>query len=333
MYEDQTMLGCSLLAAEQLDLISRPIPKPGAGAVLVRVGVVGICGSDLKMYRSGALVPGLVPGHEFSGVVAALGEGVQGITVGQRVTVNPMRSLIGIRRDGAFAEYLEVPDARPGHSVFPLPDSVSDDQGALVEPLAVALRGLNRSHFTPDSRVVLQGLGTIGLCALLLLRQRGVRNILALDRAGMRLDLAEQLGAIPHTLGGGDLNAKVEAVFATRPGSSRTAGVDLVVDATGSEAALAAGVGLLRMGGDLLVLGTYAGEVALDINQVVAKELRLIGSMAYDDEFPAALQLIADGLDVTALVSHRFPLAQIDRAMAQSLDPAASVKVLVDVCR
>lgn len=307
------------------------IPQPEASGIVVRVAVAGICGSDLKTYQHGGYVPaGIVLGHEFTGEVVAVGEGVAGIPIGARVTVNPIPALLGLRADGAFAEYVHVPDAIVGESIFCLPDHVDNVQGALIEPLAVALRGINQGSVGPESRAVILGLGTIGLCALLALQQRGVKQIIAVDRAGVRLDLAHSLGATVHALGSGDLGDSVHEAFGVRPGIDRQSGVDFVFDATGSDAALAEAVNLLRLGGELVIVGTYPGSVNVDLNQVVGKELRILGSVAYENEFAEACELVAQGLDVSGLVSHRFPLGQIQQAFEQSLRGDEAIKVLLE---
>jgi len=330
----QTMLAGALMDIRHMAAVEREIPQPKAGEALIRVTSAGICGSDLGAYKYGGHVPkGTILGHEFSGEVVALGDGVEGVAVGDRVTVNPMQHLLGIFTDGAFAEYVLLPDARLNDSLFLLTESVSDLQGALIEPLAVSLRGINRcGGLSPDTKVVIQGLGTIGLCALLVLRQRGVRNIVAVDAPGVRLDLAASLGATTHALGGSELGDTVAAVHGKPARPGRFGVVDLVVDATGNGQAFNTGLKLLRRHGRMLVLGSYPGEINADINTLVANELEVIGSLAYDEEFPAALRLVETGqIDVLPLVSHHFPLRDISKAFEQSLNAAESIKVIIDV--
>ncbi len=164
------MIAGSYLGAGKIEAIEKPIPRPGPHDVVIRVARAGICGTDIHTHTHGSELAfkGMTIGHEFRGRVSAVGEEVTDIPLGARVTVNPMINHLGLATDGAFAEYVTIPAAALDHNVFLLPDNVNDTQAALVEPLAVVLRGVNRSSVTPDSRVVIQGLGTIGLCALLI---------------------------------------------------------------------------------------------------------------------------------------------------------------------
>lgn len=333
MTENSTMLAGAYLGNGRIEAVEKPQPVPGTGEVLVKVSRAGICGTDMHTYRHGGYTPeGLTIGHEFSGRVAALGEGVTGVELGERVTANPMCDHLGLFRDGAFAEYVIVPNARAGENLFGLPDNIDDEQGALIEPLAVALRGINQIQLETDTTMLIQGLGTIGLCALLVARQRGVRNIVAVDLPGSRLELAARLGATTVALGEQDLANTLNEQFGQAEGLLGGPKLDLVIDATGSEQALATGIDMLAPHGQIVILGTYAAPITVDMTLFVAKELRMYGSLAYQGEFAEALALVASGaVDVRPLVSHRFALAEIDRAFAQQADAAASIKVILTV--
>ena len=329
--EKQSMLAGAYLGVGKIEAVERDIPTANAGEVIIKVARAGICGTDMHTYLHGGFMPeGMTIGHEFSGTICAVGDGVSDIDIGQRVTANPMHDHIGLFADGAFAEYIRPPNARLDHTVFALPELVNDEQAALVEPLAVALRGINHCQINEDSTVLIQGLGTIGLCALLIARQRGIKQIIAVDRAGCRLELAEKLGAITHELGSEGLESLLIAHFGSQQGLIPGPKLDLVIDATGNEAALAQGINLLAPQGQLLVLGTYAAPITVDMTFFVAKELKMFGSLAYQQEFPAALSLIATGeVDVLPLISHRFPLQAIDQAVAQQARAGESIKVML----
>jgi (R,R)-butanediol dehydrogenase/meso-butanediol dehydrogenase/diacetyl reductase len=337
-----TMLVGAYLGAGNIVPRQRDIPRANAGDIIIKVMCAGICGTDMHSFRHGGFMPeGMTIGHEFSGVVTEVGDGVEGITPGLRVTANPMVDHIGLFADGAFAEYVRIPNAKLDHSVFTLPDSIDFEQGALIEPLAVALRGIKQCQLDDSSHVLVQGLGTIGLCVIMLARQRGVKKIVAVDRAGPRLALAEKLGAIPHELGSDGLEQLLADQFGVCGGMLPGPKLDLVIDATGSEAALAQAINLLQPRGQLLVLGTYPKPITLDMTFFVAKEIRMFASLAYEQEFPEAINLLAEAaldessvdmasIDIASLISHRFSLQHIEQAFQRQADPTDSVKVLLD---
>ncbi len=333
MSSSTTMIAGSYLGAGKIEAIEKPIPEPGAQDVVVRVARAGICGTDMHTYTHGSPLAfeGMTIGHEFSGRVAAVGEKVADIPVGARVTVNPMINHLGLATDGAFAEYVTIPGAALNHNVFLLPDEVSDTQAALVEPLAVALRGVNRASLTPDSRVVIQGLGTIGLCALLVARHRGVRDIVAIDADGCRLQLAQELGARTLALGDERIDEQLLAIFGEAPGLIPSPNIDVVLDATGNEAALNSAISRLAPQGEVLILGTYTQPISVDMTMCVAKELSIITSLAYQDEFPEAITLVASGeLALEKLVTHEFALADIDKAFVQQGIARDAIKVMIN---
>jgi 2-desacetyl-2-hydroxyethyl bacteriochlorophyllide A dehydrogenase len=327
------MLAAAYFGAGQVRPEARDIPQAGADDVVIRMHRAGICGSDLHIYQHGGYTPvGTIMGHEFSGTVAGVGDNVRGVRVGQRVTANPMTAMLGLFADGAFAEYMRLPNAQVNGNLFLLPDSMSDDQGALVEPLAVALRGINHCVLDENTTIFLQGLGTIGLCALLVARQRGVRKIVAVDRPGMRLDLAKKLGAITHPLGKDGLDELLVAEFGSAQGMLPGPNVKLAIDATGNQAALNKAVSVVASRGQILILGTYVAPVSIEMTLFLAKELVLRSSLAYQEEFPEALKLVATGaIDVTPLISHHFKLGDIDAAFKAQSDPENSIKVMMDI--
>lgn len=329
--------------------LEEPVAQPGQA--VIEVGACGICGSDLHSFLHGmAVVPGQVLGHEVSGRVLAA-PGVPGLEPGQRVTLRPlipcgtcpgclrgetqlceagMGQSIGYGARGGFAERLLVPRAALGETVFALPDSVSDRAGALVEPLAVALHAVRLARPQPGDVAVVSGLGAIGLAAVQMLALHGVRRIAAVDPSPVRRACALAVGAtVAVNPEEGDV---VEAVQAwTGPGAwGRGARADLAVECSGVPEALTAALRALRHGGTLVAAAVYARKWEVNPTRLMEKEIALRGSFAYKDEFPRVVQLLADGaLDAERLVSHVFPLAEIDAAFAMQLSRDESIKVLV----
>jgi len=178
------------------------LPDPGSKDVLVDVRACGICGSDLSYIKIGGIARppgGVTPlGHEAAGEIAYVGEEVEGVSVGERVVINPMMtpSMIGNGgSEGAFTEQLLVRDARVGDSLLPIPEDLPYDLAALTEPLAVALHGVNRAEVKPGDKVVVFGCGPIGLGMVLWLLDRGIEDVVALDLSQDRLARARTLGA------------------------------------------------------------------------------------------------------------------------------------------
>jgi alcohol dehydrogenase len=263
---------------ELLD-VDEPVAEPNE--VVVNVGAVGICGSELHGVLSGDLRrPPLIMGHEFTGTTAD----------GHRVVVNPLlscgtcdlcrldhdhlcrtRKILGIHRPGAFAELVMVPES----AVHPLPDQVDLHDGALIEPLANAVHALGLAAPPPGARVAIIGAGTIGLMSLLVAR-RGSDDVVVCDTSEERLALADQLGAARTT-------TRLEGEF------------DVVVDAVGAEATHRASVDVLRPGGTAVWVGLLSALAGIDGQEIVRHEKRVIGSYCYTSaEFGRAIELARD---------------------------------------
>jgi (R,R)-butanediol dehydrogenase / meso-butanediol dehydrogenase / diacetyl reductase len=336
---------------ERLELAEVAEPTPADGQAVVEVALCGICGSDLSSFRGGlGTKPGQVLGHEFSGRVVAA-PGVAHLDEGDRVTVRPLipcgqcdrcraddvhlceagRALdLGFGSAGAFAERVLVPRAVVGETVFKLPDSVSDRAGALVEPLAVALRAVRLTEIKSGDVAVVFGLGIIGLAAVHWLKTMGASTVMASDPSALRRRSAGQLGAdclIDPTSG-----STVEAVAAvTGAGPYGTgARADVVLECSGAAPVFTDALRVARSGGTVVVAALYKSKLELHPNRLVEKELTLRGSFGYRDEFPRVIEeLEGGGLDAERLISHTFPLAQIQEAFATQADASRSLKVAV----
>lgn len=299
-----------------------PDPKPAHGQVIVRVGACGICGTDLHI-ADGHFPPTpypIVPGHEFAGEVVELGSGVTGdqCRVGDRVAVDPSlfcgyctpcRSghgnlcanwgATGDTVDGAFADYVAVPAA----NCYRMPDSLTFQQGALVEPVSCAVHGVRRVGVEAGERFLVTGAGTMGLVMQQLLQRAGAK-VTVVDRNTARLGRATELGA--HA---------VAADVAELDGER----FDAAADCTGAVPAIEAAFEALRRGGRLLVFGVAPEEarVALSPFRIYNDEITVVGSMAVLHSFGAALGLVADGvIDTAALLTDTLPLEQYPDALA-----------------
>jgi (R,R)-butanediol dehydrogenase/meso-butanediol dehydrogenase/diacetyl reductase len=285
--------------------IDRPVP--GVGEVLLDVRYCGICGSDLHMLgMPAAMIPaGLVLGHEFTGVVADLGPGVDGWEAGERVTVLPMvscgechacrtghRNLCqkegidqgpGIGRQGAYAESVVV----PAGMLRRLPAAVSDADGALIEPLAVAIRAIRLSGALPQEPVCVLGAGPIGALTVAGLRARGFRSVAVVEPAAGRRAAVERLGV--RAVAPEDAIAVVPSLL----GDERPT---TVIDCTGHPSGAPLGIKLLPPGGTLMIAGLPDDPVPVDLAVLAANEIVVRGSLVYaEDDFSEALDHIAAG--------------------------------------
>lgn len=285
----------------------RPVPEPGSGQVLVEVSHCGICGSDLHMMVEGWGRPGTVEGHEWSGVVAALGDGVDGWAVGDEVVGGPSLRCGRCRRcregkpsqcedrgatiteghDGAFARYTLV-DAR---SLLRLPDGLSPRVAALAEPLAVALHGITRSGMGWEDTAMVFGAGPIGALTVAALVARGLGPVTVVEPGARRQELAAALGAesVLHP-------DELERFPLWEPERIAERAVHVVFECSGKKVAMEAGFDQLRRGGTLVLVGAGIEPPSFDPNRMILNELHVCGSFVYDaDGFEPALALLASG--------------------------------------
>ncbi|HEY1077140.1 MAG TPA: alcohol dehydrogenase catalytic domain-containing protein [Fontimonas sp.] len=321
----------------RLDAIDTP--KPGDKDVVIRVKACGICGSDLSYIKIGGIhrkPGGVTPlGHEAAGEVIAVGDAVQGVSVGQRVVVNPMMtpSYIGSGGpEGAFTEQLLVRDARIGESLLAIPADLPYEIAALTEPLAVALHGVNRAQVRSGDKVVVFGCGPIGLGMILWLVDRGVTDVVALDLAPERLQRALALGARaafdPTRV---DLKAKlVELHGAARVFSREAAGTDAYIDAAGATNILSDVVRMAKYQSRLVVTAAYMKPVELDLGAMLTTEMTITTAVGYPTEMAeviAALPRLRD--NAAPLISHRFGFDRVIEALGVASTPA-SAKVMIE---
>jgi 2-desacetyl-2-hydroxyethyl bacteriochlorophyllide A dehydrogenase len=298
-----------------------PKPKIENDEVLVRVKAVGICGSELHAYEgiSQRRTPPLVMGHEFSGEVAEVGKNVKNLKSGDRIVVDPLRrcgvctpcvrgqgnvcrnvKLLGLHTSGAFAEYIAV----PALNCYVLPSHVSFEDGALAEPLSVAIRAVNNSAIKLGDTVVIIGAGIIGLTILKAAKETGARNLIVSDVVDYRLDYAKAFGADVA------IDSKAEDPVARVMELTDGSGADVVFEAVGLETTVQQGLQMLAIGGRLTVVGMLSRTMTLDVLSIVTRELQIRGSYAYaQDDFRRALSYIINRkIDVKPLITNVLPL-------------------------
>lgn len=330
-----------LVRPGEIRIEQRPVPEPGPGQVLVEVSAVGVCGSDVHYFTEGRIgdfvveAP-LVLGHEAAGVVRALGPATTGALMpGQRVAMEPgvpCRRCPDCRAgrynlcphvkffatppvDGAFARYV----VHDEDFCYPLPETLSDDAGALLEPLSVAVWAQRKAGVKPGDRVIVTGAGPIGLLNAAVARAAGASEVVVTDIEPGRLELAKKMGATSTV----DARAAREAL--------QGLDADALVECSGVPAALEAGLYGLRGGARAVVVGmSAAGRAELPISHLQNREIELTGTFRYANTYPAALALAASGaVRLDLIVGTHFPLAEVSDALLASRRDPLVVKPVV----
>ena len=314
----------------------RDRPTPGVDEVLVAVREVGICGSDVHYYRHGRIGEyvvrdPLILGHESAGEVVAVGADVASLNVGDRVALEPgvpcrrcghcargeynlcpdVRFMATPPDDGAFAEYVTW----PADFAYRLPESVSTREGALCEPLSVGIHAARRGDVGPGDSVLITGCGPIGLCALEAVRAAGATDVIVSDVVDSKLAVARERGA-DHAVDSTETDL-AEAVETHTDG-----GVDVVIEASGAEPAIASTVECVRRGGTVVLVGLATeSEIPFDVVEVIDNELDIHGSFRYRNTYPEAIELLADGrVDVEGIVDFECALDDIEDAFERAMD-------------
>lgn len=319
----------ALMLKEYMKLSFEDVPNPkiGPNDVLIQVKACGICGSDIHGMdgSTGRRLPPIIMGHEASGVIAEIGDKVEGWQPGQRVTFDSMlycgscffcrqgktnccdqRQVLGVscqefRYHGAFAEYVVVPQ----HILCELPSDLPFEYAALVEPLAVAVHAVERTPISLNDTAVVIGTGMVGLLVVQALRVAGCGEIIAVDLDQNRLDLACELGA---TVGLKVDDCDIVAEVQKRTGGH---GAQVAIEVVGTTPAVQTAVGVLRKGGALTIVGNLSPTVELPLQAVVTRELSVYGACASCGEYQACLEMMARGtIQAKPLISATAPLAE-----------------------
>jgi L-iditol 2-dehydrogenase len=312
---------------KKLELTDFPVPEIGPEELLVRVKACGICGSDVHGFdgSTGRRIPPLIMGHEAAGVVARAGADVSNFREGDRVTFDSMiscgkcyfcrrgainlcdnRRILGVsipeyRRHGAFAEYVAVPQ----HITFRLSDSVPFEHAAMIEPVSVAVHGVNLTPIALADSAVVIGTGMVGLLVVQALRAAGCGTVIAVDIEDSKLDLAKRLGADDG------LNATRCDVPAEVRKRTQGRGADVALEVVGATKPIETAIASVRKGGVVTLVGNITPRIDLPLQSVVTRQIRLIGSCASSGEYPACIELLARGaIQVEPLISARAPLEE-----------------------
>lgn len=318
----------------------KPKPPVDENSVSIRVKWSSLCGTDAHIYRGNFPVnPPLILGHDFSGTVDEVGANVSKVAVGDRAVAEPIRycgacntclkgrytvcdhrRIMGMHTDGSLAEFVVAPEK----NVFPIPEKVSFEEAAMLEPASVALHSMDYAKPLPGEHIVILGQGPIGLLHTQVAKVAGL-NVLAVEVNNTRIALSKRFGA-DHVVNPSTDDLKIRVMEITRGGA------DIVIDTTGSPKTVEITPHLTRNAGRILLVGsseelmTHGPPSEL----ILAKELSVYGVAGAPLKYPVSLALVADGkLDLESLITHRFKLDQIDEALKLLTSDTKLIKALV----
>ncbi|XP_067829652.1 sorbitol dehydrogenase-like [Heptranchias perlo] len=346
--EQQENLSVVLYERNDLRLEKRPIPEPGHNEVLLKMHSVGICGSDVHYWQNGGIgdfvvKKPMVLGHEASGTVFKVGSGVQHLKAGDRVAIEP-----GVPRendeycrtgrynlsptiffsatppdDGNLCRY----NSHNANYCYKLPESVSFEEGAMIEPLSVAIHACRRGGVTIGSKVFILGAGPIGLVNLLVSKAMGASQIVICDLSLNRLEKAKQMGAsftiaVEKSTNPKELGQKVkDALGGAMP--------DISIECTGAELCMQAGIYATKSGGVLVLVGMGKPSANIPVLDVAIREVDIRGVFRYCNTWPEAIAMLASKrIDVKPLVTHRFPLEEALEAFKKTKE-GVGIKVML----
>lgn len=324
-----------LRAVGEVVIEDRPVPEPGTDQVLVAIGAVGICGSDVHYYEHGrigdfVLHAPMVIGHESAGEIVSVGEGVDAARVGQLVALEPgvpckscqqclagrynlcpqMRFFATPPVDGSIARYVVI-DAAFAH---PAPEGLSAEQAAMAEPVSVGVWACRKAGVSVGDRVLITGAGPVGLFAAQVARSFGASSVMVTDLSDYRLDAARALGFTAQR-GDAPLNGQQ---------------FDVLFECSGAAPAFRAGMRALDRAGRAVVIGMGSDELPLEVAALQGRELTVSGIFRYRNCYPTALELIGSGaVDVAAVLTHRFPLEETEAALTLVRREPDSLKAVV----
>lgn len=325
------------------------MPECGDYDVIIKNVRSGICGTDIGAYYNGGEAAGIFPenqfGHEMASIVYKTGAKVDPeIKEGMRVFLNPCLSkrpdcglsILSICDEcGAFSQYVQVQDAKLHYNLFPLPENVSFDEAALIEPYAVGMHGVNKGKGKKGDRVVIFGAGMIGLSTLSACISKGIEEIVVVDVNEWRLEKAKEMGAIPFNANDGSLKEFLKDKFGS--GLSSMAGqeavdVDLFIDTAGAKNIMPDVLSMAKNYSRFVVVALYHHEVTINPYQILGAEMEVVGSFAYaNSDIEEVIEALhAKTTPIEQIITHHFTLDKINDAFAQAKDANTALKVIID---
>ena len=335
-----------LTAPKTLEMREIAMPVPEAGEVMIKIGAVGVCGSDVHYYSRGRIGDFIVQypyilGHECAGIVVELGEGVKNLKVGDRVALEPgipcgkcqmcktghynlcpdVKFFATPPVEGCLMEYIVYPE----EYTFKLTDNMTLEQGALVEPMAIGMNAALTAKVKAGDCVLIMGAGCIGLVTMLAAKANGAAKIIVSDVLKLRLDTALRLGATAAINSREDMYEEVMRL-------TNGKGPDVVIDCAGFSETVKMGIRVIRPAGRMVVVGLGAEELnGIPLNPISAKEIEITSIFRYKNLYPSTIAAIGSGMiDINNIVSKRFAFEQTPEAYESAyLNPDETVKNVI----
>ena len=327
-----------LVKPHVVEIEDRPVPRLESDEVLIKVSAVGVCGSDVHYFTDGQIGNFVVDspmilGHEAAGTIVAVGNRVDPRRIGERVSIEPQRpnphskqSLAGAYNldpsmefyatppiDGAFAEFVKI----QAHFAYAVPDGISDEAAALMEPLSVGIAAMQKAQITPGQSILITGAGPIGVICAQVAKAYGATSILVSDLDGERRSKALAFGA----------TRVIDPL--TEDTASLGLDVDAFIDASGATPAILTGIRNVAPGGRVVLVGMGAEDIALPVSLIQSRELVVTGVFRYANTWPIAIELVRTGrVDLDGLVTGTFGLNDVPQALEESTK-AANMKIIV----
>ncbi len=326
----------------KVDFLERDLKNPEGKEVLIRIVSSSICGSDLHIFKGkhpSAPLPVTI-GHEFSGDIIAVGDQVKNVKAGDRVTVEPCLvcgeclacrtgnygyceniSFTYRNGDGAMAEYITVQEPY----VYKLPDSMSYDEGALIEPLSVATHAVRRADIKLGEKVIIIGSGAIGMLIAALSRRSGASEVVVVDHNDAKLQMSLEMGATRT------INSKNEDIYQVVNELTDGHGMDKSFECVGLEATFLQAMMSIKKNGLATIIGIFENpNITIPATRFITHEIKVQGSQGYCWDFPVALS-VADTIPLKKLITHKFPLDQLQEALETCLSrEKGAIKVLIE---
>lgn len=316
-------------------------PEIADNEAMVQVKAAGICGTDIPIIEGRREVPdGLIPGHEFAGVVTEVGSAVKNFAVGDRVTASLVISCnqctycqtnaaslcpelveIGIDRNGAFAEYVAVPE----QNLHQLPKNVGFETAAMTDPLSAAYRAIQKAKIRSTDRVVILGSGPIGLFALQLSLLEGAKQVITVGRSRQyRLDVAHKLGS------SGEVNLSQDSLYESVEYFTKGEMANVVIEASGDPEAIREALKILSKKGRVILVGIFHDQACLNPLRIVKNEIEIIGSFCYTNkEFEECLGLFSPKrINTEEIITHRFSISNYKEAL-KATSKANVIKIVI----
>ncbi|MEP3689120.1 MAG: L-threonine 3-dehydrogenase [Sulfitobacter dubius] len=333
-----------LHAREGLWMTHAPVPEIGPDDVLIKINKTGICGTDIHIWNwddwAAQTVPvPMITGHEFAGEIVELGRNVEGLEIGQRCSgeghligkqsrqsragkfhLDPATRGIGVNEQGAFAQYLKL----PAFNVVPLPDEISDDIGAILDPLGNAVHTALSFDLVGED-VLITGAGPIGIMAAAVARHVGARHVVITDVNPARLALAEKVADVVT------VNVAEENLADVIPRLKMKQGFDVGLEMSGNQQALDQMVEAMTMGGRIAMLGIPPGKSPVDWSRIVFKAITIKGVYGREifETWYKMIAMLENGLDVSQIITHRFGVDDFEKGFA-AMKSGQSGKVVLD---